>query len=108
MRYYRQNGKEYVKNGRSLLQVSTMRQARSPYHANRVLKIMVVQKVLSQSPTNKIEPGEMINLSFPEARVNARKYDWKPGEPTQSAFNIKLHESDWVEGDPEPAPPSNN
>jgi hypothetical protein len=105
MHYYRKRGKEYVANGQSIVQASTMAQVPSPT-PGRVVRVLVVQKVLHQSPTNLILPGTLLGLSFPAFKINAKEYRWGQNgqEESQVNFKIKLQQTGWVEGDPEPAP----
>ena len=102
MKYYAKGSKEFIDNGSSKIRVATVQQIPSPNSKDRVLRIFSVQESLKDSPTNLIEVGTLIALSFPPDKANSKEYKWKRGEECQVKFNIQLNGGDHVDGDPEP------
>ena len=105
-RYWRESGKEFVQNGGSIVQTSTMRESPS-LHPGRIVKIMLVQKVVKQRDMNPIGEGMMLGISFPEQKINSQLYEWEAGEEFQVPFRIQIDSqppmANHVEGDPEPS-----
>lgn len=104
MRYYIKEGKEYVENGKALIQVHTVNVVPSPSGQKRVVKILIVRKAIKQSWKNPIQENTMLGLSFPFDRLNTKDYMWFTDEECQVDFTKEMHQlPDHVEGDPEPA-----
>lgn len=73
---------EFLDNARSKLRVMTVRimEGKTP---GRLIKIMSVQEVISSSPSNPIQAGNALAMSFPKARINSDEHEWKHGEECQ-------------------------
>ena len=99
MRYYVKDGKEYVENGKALLQVKTLNIVPSPRTAKRVIRVMIVRKAVKQSWRNPIAENATLGLSFPYQDIDRKDYVWAQGEECQIDFHIEMNNCDKVEGD---------
>lgn len=111
MRYYRKNEHEFLVNGLSHLRVMHMQSFTRKASPGRVIKIFNVVGTVLESPMNRVEPGTLLCLSFPETKCNAKEYTWGQNGPeeTQVKMNVQLHKTKGAllhdEAEPVNAPP---
>jgi hypothetical protein len=90
MKYYKSKGQEFLENGRSTLHVTTMDTKPSPTSTGRVMKLLVVNEVVSTSQTNPIRQGVVLALSFPPEKLNAAAYEWGRFGPEETQVPLKI------------------
>lgn len=103
MKYYKDKGQHFIENGNSKVRVGLMHTMGDPRNQGRVCKIFAVVEVLQQSPTNLIQRGSQVALSFSGDKANADEYVWSPLEPKFIPLKIELHN----EPKPQPRPDDN-
>lgn len=99
MRYYIKDGKEYLENGKALLQVHTVNVVPSPSGQKRVVRILIVRKAITQSWKNPIQEGAMLGMSFPHDMLDCKDYTWFTDEERQVDFQRALADCQQAEGD---------
>jgi hypothetical protein len=94
MKYYEtKDGKRFVENGNSKIRVVLVKEKPSPICDERTLKILSVQEVLRTSGKNPIQVGNLIALSFPNDKLNTKKYEWNKGPHwEESQVPLKLND----------------
>jgi hypothetical protein len=88
MKYYRENGKEFLVNGSAKVRVETVKDVPSPASDERAVKIMNVREVINTTPNNPIQEGNVLAISFPKSHFNAQQYQWMKGEECQVPLQI--------------------
>jgi hypothetical protein len=93
MRYYRLSGSDYLENGHSLIRVGRVLVFPSPISKGRSVKIFEVVQVVKENPSNPIQRGTLLAVSFPNEQLNATAYTWKMNEECFIPYTITDHKT---------------
>lgn len=83
-KYLDKGGSKFLFLGRSQVRVALISHVSSPHIPGRIIKMLHVQEVVKQNPSNPIGAGSILAISFPENKANCKEYEWSAGEQFQA------------------------